>query len=70
MDEWRGAQIERLRSRRFDPLVVGGGIIGAGVAELAALHGFAVALIEADDFGSGTSSASAVRPRVEALLRT
>jgi glycerol-3-phosphate dehydrogenase len=69
MDEWRGAQIERLRSRRFDLLVVGGGIVGAGVAGPAARHGFAV-LIEADDFGSGTSSASAVRARVEALLRT
>jgi glycerol-3-phosphate dehydrogenase len=58
VDEWRRREIERLRSRRFDLLVVGGGIIGAGVAELAARHGFSVAIIEADDFASGTSSAS------------
>jgi glycerol-3-phosphate dehydrogenase len=58
VDERRGKETERLCSRRFDLLVVGGGIIGAGVAELAARHGLAVALIEADDFGSGTSSAS------------
>jgi glycerol-3-phosphate dehydrogenase len=58
VDGSRDAQIERLRSRRLDLLVVGGGIIGAGVAELAARHGLSVALIEADDFGSGTSSAS------------
>jgi glycerol-3-phosphate dehydrogenase len=58
VNDRRGTQIERLRSRRLDLLVVGGGIIGAGVAELAARHGLAVALIEADDFGSGTSSAS------------
>ncbi len=54
----RAIQLERLRSQRFDLLVVGGGIIGAGVAELAARHGFAVALVERDDFASGTSSAS------------
>jgi glycerol-3-phosphate dehydrogenase len=58
VDDRRGTQIERLRSRRFDLLVVGGGIIGAGVAELAARHGLAVALIEAEDFAAGTSSAS------------
>jgi glycerol-3-phosphate dehydrogenase len=51
-------QIERLRSERFDLLVVGGGIIGAGVAERAARHGFSVALVEAEDFASGASSAS------------
>ena len=58
MDEWRGKQIERLRSERFDLIVVGGGIIGAGVAELAARHGFSVALVEGEDFASGASSAS------------
>ncbi len=58
MDDPRATQLERLRSQRFDLLVVGGGIIGAGVAELAARHGFAVALVERDDFASGTSSAS------------
>ncbi len=58
MDGARATQLERLRSQRFDLLVVGGGIIGAGVAELAARHGFSVALVERDDFASGTSSAS------------
>jgi glycerol-3-phosphate dehydrogenase len=58
VDDRRGTETERLCSRRFDLLVVGGGIVGAGVAELAARHGLAVALIEAADFGSGTSSAS------------
>jgi glycerol-3-phosphate dehydrogenase len=54
----RDGALERLRTERFDLLVVGGGIIGSGVAELASRHGFRVALIERDDFASGTSSAS------------
>ena len=54
----RSAALERLVGGRFDLLVVGGGIVGAGVAELAARHGLAVALVERDDFGSGASSAS------------
>ena len=54
----RELALERLRRERFDLLVVGGGIIGAGVAELASRHGFRVALVERDDFASGTSSAS------------
>jgi glycerol-3-phosphate dehydrogenase len=58
VDEWRAIGFERLRAERFDLLVVGGGIVGAGVAELAARHGFRVALVERDDFASGTSSAS------------
>jgi glycerol-3-phosphate dehydrogenase len=58
VDDPRATSLERLRSEGFDLLVVGGGIIGAGVAELAARHGFAVALVERDDFASGTSSAS------------
>jgi glycerol-3-phosphate dehydrogenase len=58
VDDWRAIGFERLATERFDVLVVGGGIIGAGVAELAARHGFKVALVERDDFASGTSSAS------------
>ncbi len=58
MDDWRAIGFERLLSERFDLLVVGGGIVGAGVAELGARHGFRVALVERDDFASGTSSAS------------
>jgi glycerol-3-phosphate dehydrogenase len=58
VDDPRATELERLRSQRFDLLVVGGGIIGAGVAEVAARHGLAVALLERDDFAAGTSSAS------------
>jgi glycerol-3-phosphate dehydrogenase len=58
VDNWRAIGFERLARERFDVLVVGGGIVGAGVAELAARHGFKVALVERDDFASGTSSAS------------
>ena len=42
----------------FDVLVVGGGITGAGVSRDAALRGLRVALVEADDWASGTSSRS------------
>jgi glycerol-3-phosphate dehydrogenase len=47
-----------LRERAFDVLVVGGGIYGAWTAYDAALRGLSVALIERDDWASGTSSAS------------
>ena len=42
----------------FDLLVMGGGITGAGVARDAALRGVRVALVEKDDYASGTSSRS------------
>lgn len=42
----------------FDLLVVGGGATGLGVALDAALRGFSVALVEAQDFAGGTSSRS------------
>jgi glycerol-3-phosphate dehydrogenase len=54
----RARALEELASRDFDLLVVGGGIIGAGVAATAARHGLAVALVERGDFGGETSSAS------------
>jgi glycerol-3-phosphate dehydrogenase len=47
-----------LADGRFDLLVLGGGITGAGVALDATLRGFRVALIDKGDFASGTSSAS------------
>jgi glycerol-3-phosphate dehydrogenase len=47
--------LDRLTSRTFDLLVVGGGIYGLMIAYDAAERGFAVALVERDDFGSGTS---------------
>ena len=42
----------------FDLLVVGGGITGTGIARDAAMRGLAVALVEREDFASGTSSRS------------
>ncbi|TMG43642.1 MAG: FAD-dependent oxidoreductase, partial [Chloroflexi bacterium] len=54
-----GARDETVRSlggRTVDLLVIGGGIVGAGIARDAALRGMSVALVEQDDFGSGTSS--------------
>src|ERR671926_1790388 len=50
--------LERLATERFDVLVVGGGITGAGTALDAAARGLRTALVERDDFASGTSSKS------------
>src|SRR3954465_6445985 len=44
--------------RQFDVLIIGGGINGCGVARDAAMRGLRVALIERDDFASGTSGRS------------
>lgn len=54
----RERTLAALAARTFDLLVVGGGITGAGIARDAALRGLAVALVERDDFASGTSSRS------------
>lgn len=43
---------------RFDVIVIGGGIIGCGIARDAALRGLKVALVEKHDFGSGTTAGS------------
>src|SRR4051794_14759502 len=50
--------LARLADETFDVLVVGGGITGAGVALDAVTRGLRVALVERDDFASGTSSKS------------
>ena len=42
----------------FDLLIIGGGIIGAGIARDAALRGLAVALLEKADYGGGTTAGS------------
>jgi glycerol-3-phosphate dehydrogenase len=47
-----------LGTHHFDVLVIGGGITGAGIARDAALRGLSVALVEREDFASGTSSRS------------
>lgn len=54
----RQQNIEKLQSEHFDILIIGGGITGAGVARDAALRGLKVALVEGNDFASGTSSRS------------
>ena len=45
-----------LGDRTVDILVIGGGIIGAGIARDAARRGLSVAIVEQNDFASGTSS--------------
>jgi glycerol-3-phosphate dehydrogenase len=54
----RSANLRRLADDEFDLLVIGGGITGAGVALDAVFRGLSVALVERDDFASGTSSRS------------
>lgn len=54
----RHALLTGVTSETFDMLVIGGGITGAGIAREAALAGFRTALLERDDFASGTSSRS------------
>ncbi|OHD05506.1 glycerol-3-phosphate dehydrogenase/oxidase [Sphingopyxis sp. RIFCSPHIGHO2_12_FULL_65_19] len=59
LDARRRAQVfAELESRAFDLAVIGGGITGAGIARDAAMRGLSVALIEARDYASGTSSRS------------
>jgi len=54
----RQDSLRRLADERFDVLVVGGGVTGAGVALDAASRGLKTALVERHDFASGTSSKS------------
>jgi glycerol-3-phosphate dehydrogenase len=54
----RAAALEAIAGQRFEVVVIGGGITGAGVALDAASRGYSVALLERDDYASGTSSRS------------
>jgi glycerol-3-phosphate dehydrogenase len=56
--ERRAADLARLADERWDLLIVGGGIVGAGALLDAVSRGLKVALIEQDDIASGTSSRS------------
>lgn len=56
--EQRVAAIQSLANDEFDILVIGGGVTGAGAVLDAASRGLKVALVEARDLASGTSSRS------------
>ncbi len=55
---YRQAAWDRLGDGAFDVVVIGGGVTGAGAALDAATRGLSVAMVEARDFASGTSSRS------------
>ena len=54
----RTENLEKMRDRNFDIIIIGGGITGAATARDAVTRGFTVALLEKGDFASGTSSRS------------
>ena len=54
----RARAIEEIAGKRFEVVVIGGGITGAGVALDAASRGYSVALLERGDYAVGTSSRS------------
>ncbi len=54
----RDQALKAVTGERFDVVVIGGGVTGAGVALDAASRGYSVALVERDDYAIGTSSRS------------
>src|SRR5437763_3937654 len=56
--ESRAELLKTLTQHPLDVLVVGGGIVGAGVARDAAMRGLRVGLVDQQDFAAGTSSRS------------
>src|SRR3954451_14458324 len=54
----RERALSQLQATRFDIVVIGGGITGAGVALDAATRGYSVAIVEGRDWSAGTSSRS------------
>ena len=56
--ERRAADIARLATTKWDVVIVGGGIVGAGALLDAASRGLSAALVEQDDIAVGTSSRS------------
>lgn len=51
----RKKQLQEVQNSKWDIIIVGGGITGAGIFRQASLDGYKVLLIEKEDFGSGTS---------------
>ncbi|MFH1920779.1 MAG: glycerol-3-phosphate dehydrogenase/oxidase, partial [Planctomycetota bacterium] len=58
LEQVRARRVEELAAHEWDVLVVGGGIVGAGVARDAAMRRLRVALVEQHDLAFGTSSRS------------
>jgi glycerol-3-phosphate dehydrogenase len=56
--ESRARALQRMRDEVFDIAVVGGGVVGSGAALDAVSRGLSVAVVEARDLASGTSSRS------------
>ena len=56
--DYRARAWQRLATKKFDVLVIGGGVTGAGAALDAATRGLSTALVEQRDYASGTSSRS------------
>ena len=54
----RADAFARLAEESFDVLIIGGGIVGSGVARDAAMRGLSTALVDQHDFAAGTSSRS------------
>ncbi len=54
----RAAQLKRMQQSKFDLIIIGGGVTGAGIALDASARGMKVCLVEKNDFASGTSNKS------------
>lgn len=54
----RAKYLEKLKTETFDLVIIGGGATGCGIALDAASRGMKIALVEKEDFASGTSSKS------------
>ncbi len=50
--------LQEVVASQYDLIVIGGGILGAGIARDAAERGLSVALLEQGDFGGGTTAAT------------
>ena len=54
----RDKQLKKLATTKFDLIIIGGGVTGAGIALDASARGLKTCLVEKNDFASGTSNKS------------